>query len=86
MRSEFQNGYWILCGGIIPKRDVKIGQKWFASETSTPVTVTQITDDNEWVTYESSIQPSHEKDNFSFQCRYCLVLESAEVPLEYRNV
>lgn len=85
MRSEFQNGYWILCGGVIPAKDVKVGQRWLAGGNK-PVTVTEVTLGNGFITYEGEAQPKHTKDNFSFQCRYCLVLESAEVPEEYKNV
>jgi hypothetical protein len=84
MRSHNQDGYWILCGGIIPAHLVKVGQKWLSAKN--PVTITAIDEINKWVTYEGQGQPEIEKDNFSFQCHYCLILDSAEVPMEYRHV
>lgn len=73
MRLEQQNGHKILCGHILKDEQVKPGQRWLAFGAKIPVTITAVKDGR--VTYESPIQPSHEKSIWDFQCRYCLVLE-----------
>lgn len=63
--------HWLLLGGILPKGAVRVGQRWLSS-TGHVVEVTNIDDD--WVTYVGNKQPVHTKDNFSFQCKYSLIL------------
>jgi hypothetical protein len=85
MRVETVNGRHLLCGGIIPRDAVKVGQRWApASGGNYEVEVVSA---GEWVRYtwtEAGGSKSHEKDNFSFQCRYCLVLDTPEVPAEFQ--
>lgn len=81
MRTEFVQGRHILCGAILPTTALKVGQLWApASGGSRAVTVTQL--DGDLVTYEGPAQPPHSKEAFAFQCRYCLVLPTAEIPAE----
>lgn len=63
--------HWLLLGGILPTEAVRVGQRWLSS-TGHVVEVTDINDG--WVTYVGDKQPVHTKDNFSFQCKYSLIL------------
>jgi hypothetical protein len=84
VRSEYHNGRWILCGHILPKEQIKPGQEWMSSGNLV-VTVSAVRGD--WVGYtwkENGKTCYHEKDAFSFQCRYCLVLPSMDIPEELR--
>jgi hypothetical protein len=81
LRVETINGLHLLCGGIIPIEEVKVGQTWAAADGS-KMTV-NILEAGEWVIYEGDLQPIHTKDNFSFQCRYCLVLDEPVVPSQF---
>ena len=79
MRVEFHHGQHILCGGIIPKDEVKTGQVW---QGSRGIVVTVVSS-GDWVKYKWKVGEKtyyHEKDNFSFQCRYCLVLKGNQLP------
>lgn len=81
MRTELANGRWLLCGHILPNEQVKVGQVWApASGGNHTVTVVEVS--AEWVTYEGDYQARHEKLIFAFQCRYCLVLPTADIPEE----
>lgn len=74
MRIEQVNGRYLLCGYILPVDKIKVGQVWApASGTDREVVVIKVNGD--WVTYAGIEQPVYEKDCFSFQCRYCLVLD-----------
>lgn len=80
MRVEVtKNGDTILCGVVLPDSMLQIGQRWLGSGGRS-VYITAITTHKgtSWVCYEGVLQPTHEKDSFSFQCRYCLVLENIE--------
>ena len=81
MRVETINERHLLCGGILPQSSVKVGQTWApACGSDSEVTVTAVTDD--CVTYSRAMQNSQEELYFDFQCRYCLVLDTPEVPEE----
>jgi len=71
LRIETHNGRRIVCGHIFHRTEIRVGQVWQGSSGST-VTVTDISDD--WITYMQSNGVPHTKDAFSFQCRYCLVV------------
>lgn len=80
MRTEQVNGRWLLCGHILPTDKIEVGQTWAAG--SGTVQVTDV-DQFGWVRYcweERGETRFHEKESFSFQCRYFLVLPSAEIP------
>ena len=77
MRVEINpEGRAILCEYIFKPEDLVVGTKW-ASTGKTLVIIEEI-ENNEWVKYSwwiDNVKHYHEKDYFSFQCRYCLVLE-----------
>lgn len=82
MRVEFQNGRFILCGVILPKEKIEVGQTWAAGNSI--VQVDEV-DQFGWVRYhwfENDELRSNEKESFSFQSRYCLVLPSSQIPKE----
>ena len=77
MRIERHNGRNIVCGHIYPVSEIKLGSRW-AGSSGHEVTVIKI--ENDWVTYvwregEDQHKVRHEKDSFSFQCRYCLIVD-----------
>lgn len=72
MRIESHKGYNIVCGHIFPVEELSVGQKWMSSSGNV-VTISDIQDDLVYYAWESG---SHCKDSFSFQCRYCLILET----------
>lgn len=82
-RVETVHGRHLLCGGILPADAVQPGQLWCSSSGNT-VKVTRIGGD--WVEYEwyeDGVRRTHEKLNFAFQCRYCLVLDEPIIPKEF---
>lgn len=84
MRTEKINGRWLLCGCILPKDKIKPGQVWAQADgTDRIVRIAGVR--TGWVCYTwadgGPLQYS-EKEAFAFQCRYCLVLESPEIPKE----
>lgn len=82
MRTELVHGRHILCGVILPISQILPNQQWAAaSGNDRTVTIASVT--GNWIEYswnESTGVKWHEKDAFSFQCRYCLILPSAEIP------
>jgi hypothetical protein len=72
MRIENHQGRNIVCGHIYPLSELVVGSEWQGSSGSV-VTIDAII--GEWVTYSGEHQQSHEKDSFSFQCRYCLIIK-----------
>ena len=83
MRVEKVNGRYLLCGVILKPDQVKAGQTWAAADGSNH-TVT-IESGGAWVDYswyENGKKRLHTKMSFAFQCRYCLVLDSEELPEE----
>ena len=83
-RIEQQNGHSILCGGILPKGEIKAGQKWISSGglivevDKIELFTNQIDLTYEEIHYswdEPKGRKTHSKLAFSFQCRYCLILE-----------
>ena len=75
-RIEIVHGRKPLCGVILPKHRIQHGQTWApASGSNHTVRIIAVRDD--WVCYswqENGRTQYHEKDVFSFQCRYCLVI------------
>ena len=84
MRTELVNNRWLLCGCILPVEAIKVGQEWAsASGTNHIVRVAGV--EEGWVHYawmQDGDWTFSEKDSFSFQGRYCLVLPSSEIPKE----
>lgn len=84
MRVEtLKDGTKILCHHILPKGKIKVGSKWRSgSDICRVVTIVNVDEHSGWVEYVSADCPDrlYAKDWFSFQCRYCLILDSDEVP------
>lgn len=84
-RIVTENGIHFVAGGIIPAALVKVGQQWVGASGSI-VTIEHVTFDNEadaWVRYswvKNDVTHFHEKLNFAFQCRYCLVVNEPTLP------
>ena len=85
MRTKLIRGRWLLCGAIIPSKSIKHGQLWAAADgIDRTVTVSTVRDDWVGYTYDgiNGVNKYHEKSAFDFQCRYCLVLPTADIPKE----
>ncbi len=80
MRIETVNGRNLVCGHIYPKNELKVGQHWAQADGAD-----RIVEIRELITYsdgdigviygEHGNDRSYEKESFSFQCRYCLIVE-----------
>ena len=83
MRVEVVNGRNLLCGYIVPRDKVQPGQTWAAASGSDH-TVTVENVDREWVDYSwieaDGAKKTHTKLIGAFQCRYCLALDTPELP------
>jgi hypothetical protein len=84
MRVEKVRDRYLLCGTILPNSKIKLGQQWAAADGSDHVVKINAVK-GEWVGYNWGGSPTkyHEKTVFAFQCRYCLVVSSNEIPKEY---
>lgn len=78
MEYEKVNGRILLTGGMLPVDKILPGQKWAPADGGDyEVIVTKVADGV--VTYHNDVYGiDHEKDSFSFQCRYCLVIEQKD--------
>lgn len=84
MRVETVNGRHLLCGHILDVSQIHPGQKWAPADGSNREVVVMYTDDD-WVHYgwlADGKLVTHMKTSFAFQCRYCLVLDTPEIPQE----
>jgi hypothetical protein len=82
MRVELVNGRYLLCGHILKRSQLAVGQTW-APASGADRTVKIVGIENDWVRYEwteGEQLRQHEKESFAFQCRYCLVLPDKELP------
>jgi hypothetical protein len=76
MRIEVVNNRRLLCGPPLKLEQLAPGQVW-AAASGADHTVRIVAIDGEWVLYEweeGAEVRQHEKDAFSFQSRYCLVI------------
>lgn len=75
MRIETINGRKIVCGHVFPLNELKVGQKWAQADGSDRVVeIREIIGD--YVLYgDHGNDRTYEKDCFSFQCRFCKVVE-----------
>ena len=84
LRIETVHGRHLVCGGILPANCVRPGQTWASADGSNRIVqVDEVGED--WVRYswtENEVSKSHEKLAYSFQCRYCLVVPTSEIPKE----
>ena len=81
------NGHTFIVGHIFPGQSIKEGTRWISSSNSI-VTVDKVVSypasDHEnkhsYIVHysweENGERKSHDKDSFSFQCRYCLIVDS----------
>lgn len=77
MRVETDRyGNQIVCGHIYPFDEIEVGSKWISS-CGNRVTVTKVEEDE--IYYDQLHGQPHHKSSFSFQCRYCLILEKGEI-------
>lgn len=87
MRIEEHYGRQIVCGGMFPGLEIAKGSRW-QSSSGHIVTVTEVKEfhwkykdkpqvsiDVYYTWMENGETKVHDKDSFSFQCRYCLILE-----------
>ena len=75
MHIEFHHNNYVVCGHIFPKESIKVGQKWQSSDGHTvEIFEINIYDDTTWVSYGNE-KLKHAKDQFSFQCRYSLIVD-----------
>ena len=80
MRIETVNGRKIVCGHIYPKEELAVGQRWAQADGTDRVVVIRelehTPDGAVWVKFgEHGSDRTYEKDWFSFQTRYCRVVE-----------
>ena len=84
-----RNGVKSVIQIILDKREIRPDQRWRDS-TGSPVIVTetQWIDGDLFVYYKSEGSGSpiiHDRDSFSFQCRYCLDPNSPSISAELRK-
>jgi hypothetical protein len=85
MRTKLVHGRWLLCGHILAHDEIQVGQTWAAADGGNYTVQVLDVDRFGWVRYswtEGVEERSHEKESFAFQCRYCLVLPSNQIPKE----
>jgi hypothetical protein len=82
--TETINGHRAVVRHFFKPHEIQIGSRWCAASGSNHiVTIEDIihygsTDPWYKVVYswgENGVKKTHEKDQFSFQCRYCLIIE-----------
>jgi hypothetical protein len=71
MRFEYHYNALIVCGWIFPPEEIEVGQLWQSSNGNT-VRITKVDNDKVYYCWNGE---SHVKDSFSFQCRYCMILD-----------
>lgn len=79
MRIQAENGRYIVCGHIFKKAELEVGQQWAQADGANRVVsirkIETLKDGDVLVHYgEYGNDRTFEKDWFSFQCRYCLVV------------
>jgi hypothetical protein len=80
--TKIQNGHKFIVGHFFKPHEIQIGSRWISS-CGYVVTVEGLnsygsTDPWYEVVYsweENGVKKTHDKDVFSFQCRYCLIVE-----------
>ena len=75
MRIETVHGRKLVCGHIYKQNELAVGQRWAQADGADRVVEIRSID-GEWIQYgEYGNDRTFEKDWFSFQCRYCKVVE-----------
>lgn len=88
MRTELVKGRFLLCGCILRTNQILAGQVWAPADGSNRTVTVESTTPPGTVTYywgERGETKRHSKEAFAFQCRYCLVLPTAEIPTEFER-
>ena len=77
MRLEVKHSRVLLCGHILSREFILPGQRWASADGSNrEVTITSVNFDKvEYCWDQNGSVVYHSKDSFSFQCRYCLVVD-----------
>ena len=82
MKINNINGRRLVCQHMFIDDQIKPGQTWAPADGS-DYTVTIISVIDGWVVYQydksDGAISTHEKDTFSFQVRYCLVVDPEQV-------
>lgn len=74
MRIETVNGRKLVCGHIFPANELEVGQVWAPADgMDREVTITKI--DGDLIYYNGPLLKASFRDFFSFQCRYCKVVD-----------
>lgn len=73
---SFENGHKILVQTMVKATEIKKGSRWISSENYI-VTVTEIDLERKELSYIDGLGNKIDKDIFSFQCRYCLIVEDS---------
>ncbi len=82
METEIINGHRVIVGHIFKGDEIQVGSRWIGASGGI-VTVEGLNtygSTTPWYEvvyswYENGEKITHEKDAFSFQCRYCLIVE-----------
>lgn len=85
-RVETVHGRHLLCGHALREDQIKPGQLWASADGGDKVVRVEGIEGG-WVDYswmDGGRIVAREKDCFSFQCRYCLVLDTATIPKELK--
>jgi len=74
------NGFNVVVGHIFEKEDLVVNSHWVPADGSlgvVKIVAIEKTDSLYWVAYSYNYDSKkiYEKDSFSFQCRYCLIVE-----------
>lgn len=80
METEIINGHKAVVRHIFKKEELEVGSRWIAADGSKGgvVVIRDIVKTEElwWVKYGyHGSDTTYEKDHFSFQCRYCKIVE-----------
>lgn len=83
VRLEEQDGRTIVCGGILPAKEIRVGQEW-VSTSNHVVTIYNVrpikSHDGNIIDHEIYYSWGKKisiKLSFAFQCRYCLIVQNS---------
>ena len=82
--TEIINGHKAVVRHFFKPHEIKVGSRWCAASGSNHIVtvegINQYGSTDPWheVVYsweENGVKKTHDKDQFAFQCRYCLIIE-----------
>jgi hypothetical protein len=80
--TEIINGHTAVVRYFFKPHEIQVGSRWIGVSGGivTVEGINQYGSTNSWYEvvyswYENGEKKTHDKDQFSFQCRYCLILE-----------